>query len=58
MGITFWIAGVPGSADEVNVKAPSTTAAGIKRCGMSAWQNRASATGTIAKATTKRLTPP
>jgi hypothetical protein len=58
IGIAFWIAGVPGSADMVKVKAPSATVAGISRCGMSACRNSASATGTTAKATTKRLTPP
>ncbi len=30
IGIAFWIAGVPGSADMVNVEVPSAIAAGIK----------------------------
>ena len=31
IGIAFWIAGVPGSADMVKVVVPSATAAGISR---------------------------
>ena len=58
IGIAFWIAGVPGSADMVKVKAPSAIAPGISRFGISAVWNRAAATGTIAKATTKAETPP
>ena len=34
IGIAFWIAGVPGSADIVKVDVPSATAAGISRFGM------------------------
>ena len=36
IGIAFWIAGVPGSADMVKVEVPSTIAAGISRRGMAA----------------------
>ena len=36
IGIAFWIAGVPGSADMVKVEVPSAIAAGISRRGMSA----------------------
>ena len=41
IGIAFWIAGVPGSADIVKVVVPSTIAAGISRFGMSAARNSA-----------------
>ncbi len=58
MGIAFWIAGEPGSADMVKVKAPSDSAPGISRFGMSAVRNRAAATGKTAKATTNAETPP
>jgi hypothetical protein len=34
IGIAFWIAGVPGSADIVKVDVPSAIAAGIKRFGL------------------------
>ena len=34
IGIAFWIAGVPGSADMVKVEVPSAIAAGISRRGM------------------------
>ena len=34
IGIAFWIAGVPGSADMVKVDVPSTIAAGISRFGI------------------------
>ena len=52
------MAGVPGNAVIVKVKAPSAIAGGISRCGTAACRNNASATGNTAKATTKRLTPP
>ena len=55
IGIAFWIAGVPGRAVIVKVKAPSAIAGGISRCGTPACRNNASATGNTAKATTKRL---
>ncbi len=58
IGIAFWIAGVPGSAVIVKLKAPSATAAGINRCGICARRNSAAATGTTTKATTNRLMPP
>ena len=58
IGIAFWMAGVPGSADIVNVKAPSARAAGIRRLGMPASRNRAAAAGKIANATTNSDTPP
>ena len=58
IGIAFWIAGVPGSADIVNVDVPSTIAAGISRCGMFASRNSACAIGTSTKNATNRLTPP
>ena len=45
IGIAFWIAGVPGKAVIVNVKAPSAMAAGIRRFGMSAVRNSAAAIG-------------
>ncbi len=34
IGMAFWIAGVPGSADMVKVEVPSAIAAGIRRRGM------------------------
>ena len=40
IGIAFWIAGVPGSADMVKVDVPSTIAAGISRRGISAARNK------------------
>ena len=36
IGIAFWIAGVPGSADMVKVVVPSAIAAGIRRRGIAA----------------------
>jgi hypothetical protein len=41
IGIAFWIAGVPGSADMVKAEVPRAIAAGISRCGMSAARKRA-----------------
>ncbi len=58
IGIAFWMAGVPGSADIVNVDVPSATAAGIRRFGMLASRNSACAIGTSTKNATNRLTPP
>ena len=39
IGIAFWIAGVPGSADMVKVVVPSAIAAGIRRRGIAAERN-------------------
>ena len=58
IGIAFWIAGVPGSADMVKVEVPSAIAAGISRRGMSAARNSACAIGASTKKATNRLTPP
>src|SRR6476619_6011138 len=58
IGIAFWIAGVPGSADMVKVEVPSTIAAGISRRGMAAARNTSCAIGTSTKKATNRLTPP
>ena len=58
IGIAFWIAGVPGSADIVKVEVPSAIAAGTSRLGMSAVRNTACAIGTSTKNATNRLTPP
>ncbi len=58
IGIAFWIAGVPGSADIVKVEVPRAIAAGISRSGMSAARNRAWAMGASTKKATNRLTPP
>ena len=58
IGIAFWIAGVPGSADMVKVEVPSTIAAGIRRRGMPAARNSACAIGASTKKATNRLTPP
>ena len=58
IGMAFWIAGVPGSADMVNVDVPSAMAAGINRRGMSAARNSACAIGASTKKATNRLTPP
>ena len=58
IGIAFWIAGVPGSADIVKVEVPSAIAAGISRRGMAAARNSASAIGASTKKATNRLTPP
>ena len=41
IGIAFWIAGVPGNAVIVKVKAPSAIAGGISRCGTFAWRKSA-----------------
>ena len=58
IGIAFWIAGVPGIADMVNVDVPSAIAAGIKRRGMAAALNSAWPIGASTKNATNRLTPP
>ena len=58
IGIAFWIAGVPGSADIVKVDVPSAIAAGIRRLGIAALRNSACAIGASTKNATKRLTPP
>jgi hypothetical protein len=58
IGIAFWIAGVPGSADIVKVEVPSAIAAGIRRRGMDAARNNACAIGTRTKKATNKLTPP
>jgi hypothetical protein len=58
IGIAFWIAGVPGSADIVNVDVPKAIAGGIKRFGIPAVRNRARAIGASTKNATNRLTPP
>ena len=58
IGIAFWIAGVPGSADIVKVEVPRAIAAGISRVGMSAARNRPCAIGASTKKATNRLTPP
>ena len=58
IGMAFWIAGVPGSADMVKVEVPSAIAAGISRRGMAAPRNSASAIGASTKKATNRLTPP
>ena len=39
IGIAFWIAGVPGSADMVKVVVPSAIAAGMRRLGIAAARN-------------------
>ena len=58
MGIAFWIAGDPGSADIVKVAVPSMTAAGSRRFGMSAVRNNACPMGVSTNIATNRLTPP
>jgi hypothetical protein len=58
IGMAFWIAGVPGRADIVNVEVPSAIAAGISRRGMAAARNSAWAIGASTKNATNRLTPP
>ena len=58
IGIAFWIAGVPGSAVIVKVKAPSAIVAGISRRECPARMNSATAIGWTAKATTNSDTPP
>ena len=58
IGMAFWMAGVPGSADIVKVEVPSTMAAGISRCGILAARNSAWAIGASTKNATNRLTPP
>jgi hypothetical protein len=58
MGIAFWMAGAPGSADMVKVEVPSAIAAGIRRCGIAAARNSARAIGASTKNATNRLTPP
>src|SRR4029077_6413482 len=58
IGMAFWIAGVPGSADIVNVDVPKAIVAGINRLGSPAVRNSDCAIGTSTKKATKRLTPP
>ncbi len=58
MGMAFWIAGVPGNAVMVKENAPTAIAPGIRRLGISAPRNSATATGIMAKATTNTDTPP
>ncbi len=58
MGMVFWIYGVPGMADMVNVEVPSMIAAGISRRGIAAERKRSCAMGAITKKATNRLTPP
>jgi hypothetical protein len=58
IGIAFWIAGVPGSADIVKVIVPRAIAAGINRLGIPAARNRDCAIGTSTKNATNKLTPP
>jgi hypothetical protein len=58
IGMAFWMAGVPGSADMVKVEAPSMIAAGIRRRGICAVRNSAWAIGAMTKKATNRLTPP
>jgi hypothetical protein len=58
IGMVFWMAGVPGSADMVKVEVPSAIAAGISRRGMVAVRNNVSAIGASTKKATNRLTPP
>ena len=45
VGMMFWICGVPGTASMVKDSAPSASAAGISRLGMSAWRNSAAPNG-------------
>jgi hypothetical protein len=56
--MAFWIAGVPGRADMVNVDVPSAMAAGMRRRGIAAARNSDCAIGASTKNATKRLTPP
>ena len=58
IGIAFWIAGVPGSADIVKVAVPSITAPGSSRFGMLAARNSAWPIGASTNIATNRLTPP
>ncbi len=58
IGIAFWIAGVPGSADMVKVEVPSATAAGSRRRGTPPARNSATPIGASTKNATHRLTPP
>ena len=58
IGIAFWIAGVPGSADMVKVVVPSAIAAGIRRRGIAAERKSWCAIGAMTKKATNRLTPP
>ncbi len=58
IGMAFWMAGVPGRAVMVKVKAPRAMVPGISRLGRSALRNSAAAMGNTAKATTNSDTPP
>ena len=58
MGMTFWIAGVPGRAVMVKVDVPRMMVAGTSRRGMLPARNSACAIGTSTKKATNRLTPP
>src|SRR5262245_29360952 len=58
IGIAFWIDGVPGSADIVNVDVPSRIAPGMRRPGMFAARKSACPIGPSTKNATNKLTPP
>ena len=58
IGMAFWMAGVPGSADIVKVDVPNATVAGISRLGIVAVRKTTCAIGTSTKNATNRLTPP
>ena len=58
VGMMFWICGLPGSAASAKVMVPSASAPGIRRFGISASLNSATAIGTMVNATTQAETPP
>ncbi len=58
IGMAFGMAGVPGMADMVKVKAPAAMAPGIRRRGMPASRNSAVAMGASTKIATNSDTPP
>ena len=58
IGIAFWMAGVPGTPLSVNVAPPRRIAPGMRRLGVFAARNSATATGYDANTTTNTETPP
>ena len=58
IGIAFWIAGVPGSADIVKVEVPNRSPPASSASGIPAARNSACAIGAKTKNATNRLTPP
>ena len=58
VGMALCTCGLPGSAASAKVMVPSASAPGIRRLGISASLNSATAIGTMVNATTQAETPP